>query len=376
MQTNQKEETRMSGMSHRERFFKAVNHQKPDRVPVDYAVRPDVGKNLINYLGLKNAEELYQKLGIDFRKLFLKENHPEFNERVKENHKKMNITNGANVIYHEDGSKEDAWGVITRTSEDGRYNEWVSGPFVDNMDLDSYKWPDMSIYESLEDFRKRVDVYEGKYVIHGVLNNPFKTCWNLRGMENYLCDMMIEPDFAKELMKRVTEYEIFKGLRLIEAGCDILGISGDIAMQDRLLVNPRAWREIDKPNFARMVQKFKEAKPDIVIYFHSDGNLEEVIPDLIEVGVEIINPMQPECMDLVKIKKLYGDKFIMHGTISIQRTLPFGTVDDVRNEVLHRIKYLGENGGLILAPSNHVQPDTPMENIIEIYRAAGSFVED
>ena len=152
-------------------------------------------------------------------------------------------------------------------------------------------------------------------------------------------------------------------------------VVGDIAMQDRMMVSPAAWRKIDKPRLAEMLKTWKGLNPDIMFYFHTDGNMEEVLPDLIDIGFDIIDPIQPECMDVDYIKKKYGKKFTLHGTISIQRTLPFGTIEDVRREAASRVALGKEDGGIIIAPSSDVQPDTPMENIIEIYRAAVSYRE-
>jgi uroporphyrinogen decarboxylase len=244
------------------------------------------------------------------------------------------------------------------------------------MDLDSFNWPEMDVIEPVESLKKRIDVYEQKYAIIATMNYPFKVCWQMRGLENFLCDMLVEKEFASELLQRTAAYEMEKGIRMIKGGADILSFSGDIAMQDRMLVNADAWRELDKPVFARMIREFKRLKPGILVYYHSDGNIEEVIEDLIEIGVDIINPIQPECMDVAEIKAKYGKYITLHGTISIQETLPHGTLEDVRREVMHRIETCGKDGGLILAPANHVQNDTPLENIIEIYRAAGSFQHD
>ena len=365
----------MQNMTSRERFFKAVAHQPTDRVPVDYITRTDVRNKLIKYLGLSNTEELYQKLGIDIRKISVKENHPSFNEKVNGVLGGHSEKSGAKYIFYDNGTYENAWGIINRPSADGLYDEWIRGPFSDTEDLNSFKWPDMDVIESVESIKKRIDAYGGKYIVIGAMNYPFKVCWQMRGLENFLCDMLVEQDFARELLLKAASYEKEKGLRLIKAGADVLAFSGDIAMQDRMMVNVNAWRELDKPIFAAMIKEFKTANPDILIYYHSDGNMEEVILDLIEIGVDIIDPIQPESMDVSSIKKKYGKDFTLHGTISIQETLPHGTVEDVRREVEQRLAICEKDGGLILAPANHVQNDTPLENIIEIYKAAGSYVE-
>jgi uroporphyrinogen decarboxylase len=365
----------MPKMSSRERVLRSVAHEATDRIPVDISLRTDVAERLIEYLSLKDMEDLYVKLGIDIRMVNVHEHHPEFESRVNGVLGGHSENSGKKYIFHDNGTYENAWGVIQRPSSDGLYDGWVSGPFSNTEDLDSFHWPDMNIFDSVEVIRERVERYKGKYAMKGILNYPFKVCWQMRGLENFLCDMMINPDFAGAYLRRIAAYEKEKGIRMIRAGVDILAIIGDIAMQDRLMVNADAWRSVDKPVFAEMISTFRKEKPDIKIFYHSDGNIEEVIPDLIEIGVDIINPVQPECMDVAKIKKMYGDRITLHGTISIQETLPHGTKEEVRSEINSRIETCGKNGGFILAPSNLIQNDTPIENILEIYRTVGSFVE-
>jgi len=352
-------------MTGRERVRKAANHEATDRVPVDYCVRDDVSKTLQDYLGLPDQESVYKKLGIDIRKFGVGETVPSFLAR----------SNGKNSIRYPDGRIESVWGVVQRPSDDGRYLEMVTGPFYETDDLDSFDWPSLDCLESTDSIKKKIDAFGGEYSIFGTLNNPFKCCWYMRGLENYLCDTVANEDFAIALWEKTAEYELEKGIRFIRAGGDGLMVTGDIAMQDRMMVSPPAWRKIDKPRLAEMVSTWKALNPDTMFYFHTDGDMEEVLPDLIEIGFTMVNPIQPECMNVDYIKKKYGKQITLHGTISIQKTLPFGTVEDVRRETASRVALGKEDGGIIIAPSNHVQNDTPLENLIEVYRAAGSYRE-
>ena len=352
-------------MTGRERVRKAVKHEVTDRIPVDYCVRDDVSEALQKYLGLPDLESVYKKLGIDVRKFFIQVNVPSFLAR----------SGGKKIIRYPDGRIENAWGVVQRPSNDGRYFEMVTGPFYENENIDSFDWPGLECIESEESIRKKIDSFGGEYSTFGWVDNPFKLCWFMRGFENYLCDTVANEDFAITLWEKLAEYELEKGIRFIRAGIDTLMVVGDIAMQDRMIVSPATWRKIDKPRLAEMLKTWKGLNPEIMFYFHSDGNMEEVLPDLIEIGFDMVNPIQPECMDVVYIKKKYGRDFTLHGTISIQKTLPFGTIDDVHNETLSRIGLGKDDGGIIIVPSNYVQSDTPLENLIEIYRTVGSYQE-
>jgi len=123
----------------------------------------------------------------------------------------------------------------------------------------------------------------------------------------------------------------------------------------------------------RVIESAKEVNPDMLVYYHSDGYIEPIIPDLIEVGVNILNPVQPECMDPTKIKERYGDRLAFFGTIGIQTTMPHGTPEDVRKEVKTRIETVGRGGGLLIAPTHVLEPDVPWENILAFFDAVEEY---
>jgi len=130
-----------------------------------------------------------------------------------------------------------------------------------------------------------------------------------------------------------------------------------------MLMAPETWRRFLKPRMARLISAVKRINPGLKVAYHSDGNIEPVIPELIEIGVDVLNPIQPKSMDPVLLKKLYGDRLCFWGSIDEQQTLPFGGPGDVKAEVLTRLRTLGRSGGLIIGPTHHVQLDTPVDNI-------------
>lgn len=363
----------MKDSDHKQRVLTAISHQKPDRAPIDYWARDDFTVRLMEFMQVGSVEQLHQELGIDMRPVIINENNPDFEQRTNGVLGGSSDCTGKRYIIHEDGSFEDAWGIVRRQGNDGLYEEWVGGPFVTSNDLDGFAWPRLDAFDSVETLTEQVDGYGGKYALLGQIHLPFKIAWHMRGLENFLCDMLTDVGFAGELLKRVAAYEKEKALRMVRAGADIIGTYGDIAMQDRMLVAPRAWRELEKPLLGEMIESLRAEKRGLLIFFHSDGDISEVLDDLVEIGVDIVNPIQPECMDPAEVKKRYGDHLTMHGTISLQETLPHGTTADVRNEVELRIRTCGQDGGLIICPSNMVQNDVPLENIVAMYDAAREF---
>jgi len=145
-------------------------------------------------------------------------------------------------------------------------------------------------------------------------------------------------------------------------GADMIWTGDDMGSQQTMLIAPEQWRQFFKPRMANFISTLKKMNPDIKIAYHSDGNIYPIIPELIEIGVDVLNPIQPASIDPAKVKRDFGDKLCFWGTKDEPQTLPFGTPADVEKEVRERLKTVGKDGGLILGPTHHVQLDTPMEN--------------
>lgn len=201
----------------------------------------------------------------------------------------------------------------------------------------------------------------------------FENSWYMRGLENLLTDMLAEPELAAYHMDRITENAVSSAAFLAECGVDVLFTGDDIATQRGMMMSPETWRTWLKPRLASVIAAAKSAKPDTAIWYHSDGDCREVIPDLIEIGVGILNPVQPECMDPVWVKREYGRDLCLWGTIGTQTTLPFGTPSDVREAVRRMIDECGGDGGLFLAPTHVIEPDVPWENIVAFFEACCEF---
>lgn len=137
----------------------------------------------------------------------------------------------------------------------------------------------------------------------------------------------------------------------------------DVSTQLGMMMSPEMWRKYLKPRLDRVIKAAKDVKPDIMIFYHGDGNLQEIIPELIEIGVEILNPVQPECMDPVEIKQKFGNRLSFWGTIGTPTTMPFGTPDEVRRVCRRNIEEVGKGGGLVLSPTHVLEPEVPWENI-------------
>jgi uroporphyrinogen-III decarboxylase len=157
-------------------------------------------------------------------------------------------------------------------------------------------------------------------------------------------------------------YHLTIAKNLVRKGVDMIWIGDDVGGQNRMLISTATWRRFFKGRMANFISALREINPLIKIAYHSDGNILPIIPELIEIGIDILNPIQPASMDPVEVKKIAGKKLCLWGTIDEQFTLPFADPENVRKEIALRIKTVGNEGGLILSPTHNIQLDTPVEN--------------
>lgn len=199
------------------------------------------------------------------------------------------------------------------------------------------------------------------------IGHMYETAWQIRGYEEFLMDMIAEPDRAEFILETITQGNIARAEAAARAGVDYLRTGDDVANQNTLMFRKDMWQKFMKSRWARVYEAARRIKPDIHIWYHSDGNIQDIIPDLIDIGVTILNPVQPECMDIHEIKRRYGDKLVLDGTIGTQTTMPFGTADEVRQTILSRVEDLGQDGALILSPTHVLEPEVPVENVLTFF---------
>ena len=275
----------------------------------------------------------------------------------------------ANCYYLKDEDYTDEWGVGWHAARyqtpfgDGVYTEIKGHPLEDDNALSSYKGPDPNRPELYSEAAWLLENFRNDYYIVGVtVTTIFETAWALRGFEQIMVDFLQSPDLANAILDIPFQYHLTAAKRLTEMGVDMIWTGDDIGAQNAMIISPRTWRKFLKPRMAEFISTLKSINPDVKIAYHSDGNIYPIIPDLIEIGLDVLNPVQPASMDPASIKKDFGSQLCFWGSIDEQHTLPFGNPDDVRQEVIKRLKTIGKDGGLILGPTHHVQLDTPLEN--------------
>ncbi len=358
----------------RQRFFATIRHERPQRVPMDLWARPEIRRMLESHFGTAQVEDA---LGVDFVEVAIGDRFDDFDARAAS--PRGGDWPGAvgRYIWHDERTYEDGWGIVHRVGEDGKIVQWLSGPLVERTDLSRIAFAPTDHLEDPDRIAAQVaDHKAADRVVTGEVVMPFKRAWQLRGLENLLCDMVVDTPFVEALYDRIYAFETERAVRLARAGVDLIKVIGDIAMEDRLLFNPKLFDQLDKPRLANMIRKVREVRPETVFFYHSDGKLDAAIDGLIAAGFDIINPIQPECMDPYATKQRWGDRVTLWGTISVRTTLPKGSPEEIRRVVRERIRRCGHDGGFVLAPANVIMYDTPLENVLALYEAGRDFTWD
>jgi len=182
-------------------------------------------------------------------------------------------------------------------------------------------------------------------------------------------DLVLNPELAGRILDIPYNYHLTAAKKLVQMGVDMIWLGDDVGAQDVMMLSPVTWRTFLKPRLAEIISSVKSINPNVKVAYHSDGNIEPIIPELIEIGLDVLNPIQPASMDPVKLKKDYGDELCFWGSIDEQYTLPFGSPEEVTTEVKKRLTTIGEKGGLIIGPTHHLQLDTPLENFWVMHKA-------
>lgn len=326
-------------MKNMERVIKSLHHERPDKAPYNIEFTEKAFEKMVEYFGDREFENELDNCfaTVDFDGFDkCREVEPDIYEDWFGVRWNRSIDKDIGTVCNR---------LITREN----YSEFT---FPD---------PDSPVLFGGKEALIKTEREKGKSILGNLGFSLFERVWTLMGMENVLIAMMIDKPFINAVFDRILEYN----LRIIENACklDIDGMrfGDDWGQQRGLIMGPELWREFIKPRIREMYAQVKSKGKFVLI--HCCGKIQEVFPDLIECGVDVFNPFQPEVMDVFDMKKLFGNEMCFYGGISIQRTLPFGTVDQVKDEVKKLIDIVGKDGGYIAAPSHAIPGDAKPENI-------------
>lgn len=333
----------------KERGLAAYYLEEPDRVPMDFWADESVWQRLCGELKIEKREKLLKRLHIDFRHCYW-------------------AGDIGPIERYSDGSYRDWWGVIHDSKGIPKIHPLSNIGSIE--ELDRYDWPDPDKVD-YHTIARTVELYTEEYVVYGGAWSPiFFVALGLTGIQSFFRYVYTKTEVIHKLLDIITDFYFETSKKIFELcskDIDIFFMGDDYGTQTGLFLSPKMFRELFKPRLERL---FKLAKKyGLLVQLHSCGSIREIIPDLIEIGLDGLDPIQVRAtnMSVENIKREFGDKICLHGSIDTQRTLPFGTPVDVKMEVLHRLKTTAQGGGFVLAPSQVFLPEIPTENIITMY---------
>ena len=352
-------------MDSRTRVLTALNHREPDRVPVDFWWSHETRDRLLNHLRLRDTDELQDFLGSDIRCVY-----PTYC--------------GPPLERFGDGSYRDWWGVIRKPYKygSGEYDEVIYSPLREAesyRDVEKIPWPNPNWFD-YDSLNVQCDRYHGRAIMIGRMGLETQTLfiqtWFTRGLDKVLLDFVLNPDLVKAMMDKIMAFRVEHLQRILKVAgprADLLQMADDYGTQKGLMISPETWRTFFAPHLQTLCRMAHDA--GLNVFLHCCGSSRQIIPDLIDLGVDVLNPIQPQAagMDPADLKTQFGDRLSFHGAIDTQSLLPFGSPNDVFREVKHAFETLGRGGGYILAPVHTVEGDVPVENVLAVYEAARKY---
>ena len=353
-------------MTSYERVMKSLNFQKPDRPPLNFFGTPEVWANMKRHLHVETNEDVHILLGSDMRYVSARYVGP---DRFV-----------GNSGFGDGGT--DVWGIQWKpvSNQFATYHEIARHPLAELTrlkEIQEYTWPSPDWFDvsHLKEEISRINDRERRAIVYST-GNFFETPWYMRSMERFLMDFVECPEIAEYLMMKATSFYKELSIRAIEASegmIDIVWSASDVGMQTGLMMSPEIWRRYIKPWHRELIVPFK--KMGLKTRYHSDGSLIPIIEDLIEMGLDLLDPIQPKAkgMDADNLYRMFGGRISFYGGIDTQDLLPHGKPEDIEKEVLRYIRTLGADGGYVAAASNAIQPDVPVENILAMFRTARDY---
>ncbi len=378
-------------LTSRERVLATLNHEKPDRVPIVIGASNATGIKMVTYRRLKKLlnleaperylydfpelgtalidEPILERLHVDVRGVL---------DREPQHILERNANREPDSMYF------NSWGGgVTKAGPDNWFPSYHPLAETHSIeDLEKYAWPDMDDPTRVAHVHAEAQKLhqENKYALMGTpwLAFPVERAYEMQRMDKFYYNMGKYPDFVVELLKKTGELcKTLMGHFLDECGdmIDIVKIGDDLGMQSSLMLSPKMYRNYVKPIHADYIS-FIKSRTKAKVFFHTDGDIFPLIPDFIEMGVDVLNPIQTSAgkmSNLTELKKQFGKNLVFCGAIDTHRVLPFGTPDDVRAEVKRVIELLGEDGGYMLSSVHTVLDDVPAENVLAMVDAVEEF---
>ncbi|HQK92668.1 MAG TPA: uroporphyrinogen decarboxylase family protein [Armatimonadota bacterium] len=326
-------------MTNKERVYTAFAHEQPDRTPYMIGFTQKAHSAMVDRYG------------------------PDYADAIDNCFHGVHADPGPKDHWLDENTWQDEFGVRWDRRIDRDIGN-VCNQVLPERDLSALELPDPLAPAKWEGFAAQVAAGAGKFVQFGIGFSLFERAWTLRGMENLFLDMVEAPEFVHELLDAICDYNVALAGRALEFDIDAVHFGDDWGSQRGLLMGPGLWTEFILPRLERQYAVAKAAGRFVTI--HSCGKVQEVFPQLIDIGLDCFNPFQPEVMDVYEMKRQFGDRLSFWGGVSTQKLLPYGTPDEVRAEARRMMAEVGRDGGFIIAPAHAIPGDAKPENIMAL----------
>lgn len=351
-------------MTDLECFRATVEHRPPARVLYHAGFTEDLRRRVIEHAGTEDLGAHYGMVDLGGLAVERPEDlsPPDYSSYWEGEELPEGTTVNANGVAMVPSGLYHFWGYVSPLRNATRLSELEDYPIEDVSGWDTSVLSDQVAQRHTE----------GK-VAGGWVGHMYETAWQIRGYEQFLTDMAHRPAWAECLLERLAQRNLLRAVALAKAGADLIHCGDDVANQKAMMFAPDTWRGMMLSRWRRVWHAVKEVNTHCIVRYHSDGNIIDIVGDLVEAGVDILNPLQPECLDVDAVHRQYGDRLCFDGCIGTQSTMPFWTVDEVRCRVREVIDKYGRRGGLIISPTHVLEPEVPIENIDALFAACREY---
>lgn len=351
-------------LTHRERVITAFSRRVPDRVPRELYMSPAVRQDLQEALG---TEDLVNALDLDMG----------WDRLIRRLPANGHVDFTRYYSTFPPGASYSEWGEMSFPA--GFYHfagyKKPMAEFTSLRELEEYPFPDIDADYRYVGVSEQVQaMISSSYpAISGYECGFFEQAFGVRGMDNFLVDLMVNPDFAHALLEQIAVRKIGAAVQFARAGVDVVFVGDDWGHEKGLFMNPAVWREYFKPLLQLLVKEVHAVSPNVLIAYHSCGHIEPLLPELIECGIDVWHAVQPEANDIARVKQLYGRDLAFWGAVGVQSTFPHATPQEMDQVVKQRIEVMGRGGGFLIAPAHVIEPETPVENVLAFIAAVDKY---
>ena len=360
-------------------FGDTVNHRPPARVLYYAGFTPDLLKRMGQHIGVLPADALAIPDGMDVQAALAEHYGMWRFARLPIRRPDSQPAKDYSRYWHgrqlREGTTFNSMGVAMVPS--GFYHFWgYVSPLSDAeglKDIEDYPLDDYSTWDFSYMAAEARAAHAAGRVVNTFCGHMYENAWQIRGYEQFLMDMIERPAWAECLLERLHQNALVLAKALAAAGVDLLGTGDDVANQNALMFSPEIWRRMILPRWARVWQAAKAINPAVRIWYHTDGNAMAIIEEMVQAGLDMLNPLQPECLDVDEVYRRWGGRLCLDGCIGTQSTMPWGTPRQVRARVKEVIEKFGRQGGLIVSPTHTLEPEVPIANIEAMFEACREF---